>query len=389
MAMAVEKGKYIMYLTGQHPKPPSDPSLLKPITHVALAFMNSALFNKKPSDPPKTRGEWEEKLFTTVGNVRAQFAPGTKVMIAIGGWGDTKGFSEAARTEEGRKNWSANVAAMVKAMGADGVDMDWEYPGGNGADYKQIPNSEKKWEIDAYPLMLAELRSALGPDQLISAAVPGLPRDMLAFTPEKLPSILESIDFFNIMTYDLMNLRDNVTKHHTGLSLSLQSIDAYLKAGLPPAKANLGFAFYVKWFRTESPKNGSGCDKNPIGCKTVLLEDPETGEGTGQAGAFSWNEPVPKELFSSFKRALARGKYDEYVPGYNGAGEGGGHYFWDKVENIWWTWDTPEAIKKKMRPIMVERGLGGAFAWGLGEDGPNFTNLKALTEGLREIGTVQ
>ncbi|OAX83982.1 hypothetical protein ACJ72_01645 [Emergomyces africanus] len=351
--------------------------------------MNSSLFNKKPTDPPRTRDEWEKKLFTAVDKVRAQFAPGTKVMIAIGGWGDTKGFSEAARTEEGRKNWAVNVAAMVTAMGADGVDMDWEYPGGNGADYKQIPNSEKAWEIEAYPLLLAELRSALGPDQLISAAVPGLPRDMLAFTPEKLPSILESIDFFNIMTYDLMNLRDNVTNHHTGLALSLQSIDAYLHAGLPPSKANLGFAFYVKWFRTESPSNGSGCDKNPIGCKTVLLEDPETGESTGQAGAFSWNEPVPKELAASFKRASAGGKYDEYVPGHNGAGNGGGgHYFWDEVENIWWTWDTPEAIKKKMQPIMVERGVGGAFAWGLGEDGPEFTHLKALTEGLRGIGIV-
>lgn len=52
--------------------------------------------------------------------MRKQFAPGTKVMIAIGGWGDTKGFSEAARTVEGRKNWAANVAAMVKEMGADG-----------------------------------------------------------------------------------------------------------------------------------------------------------------------------------------------------------------------------------------------------------------------------
>ncbi|OJD20706.1 hypothetical protein ACJ73_07957 [Blastomyces percursus] len=257
--------------------------------------------------------------------------------------------------------------------------MDWEYPGGNGVDYKQIPNSEKEWEIDAYPLMLAELRSALGHDQIISAAVPGLPRDMLAFTPATLPSILESIDFFNIMTYDLMNLRDNVTKHHTGLSLSLQSIDAYQTAGIPPSKANFGFAFYVRWFRTEKPETGSGCEKNPTGCKTVLLEDLETGESTGQAGTFSWNKPAPSQVAASFERALAGGTYDEFVPACNGA---------DKEENIWWTWDT-ETIKMKMQPIMVARGVGGAFAWELGEDGPEFTRLQALTEGLREIGTVE
>lgn len=59
--------------------------------------------------------------------MRAQFAPDTKVMIAIGGWGDTKGFSEAARTEEGRKNWAGNVAEMVRAMGADGEFIYYIY----------------------------------------------------------------------------------------------------------------------------------------------------------------------------------------------------------------------------------------------------------------------
>ena len=55
---------------------------------------------------------------------------------------------------------------------------------GNGEDYKQIPTSEKAWEIEAYPLLISEIRSALGSNKLISAAVPGLPRDMLAFTKD-------------------------------------------------------------------------------------------------------------------------------------------------------------------------------------------------------------
>lgn len=40
-------------------------------------------------------------LFTRVEKVRTQFAEGTKVVVAIGGWGDSEGFEEAAQSEEG------------------------------------------------------------------------------------------------------------------------------------------------------------------------------------------------------------------------------------------------------------------------------------------------
>jgi chitinase len=52
------------------------------------------------------------------------------------------------------------------------ADIDWEYPGGNGADYKQVPNDQKAYQIDAYPKVLAALRTAIG-DKLLSIAVPG------------------------------------------------------------------------------------------------------------------------------------------------------------------------------------------------------------------------
>jgi len=59
-------------------------------------------------------------LFTTVENVRSQFAPNTKVLVAIGGWGDTEGFEIAAKSEESREKWARAVARMVKNLGADG-----------------------------------------------------------------------------------------------------------------------------------------------------------------------------------------------------------------------------------------------------------------------------
>lgn len=78
-----------------------------------MAFMNSDTFNRKGESP-----DWP--LFMTVEETRAQFAPGTKIMVAIGGWGDTVGFALGATTQESRQNWAQNVAIMIRDTGADG-----------------------------------------------------------------------------------------------------------------------------------------------------------------------------------------------------------------------------------------------------------------------------
>ncbi|CBY01085.1 similar to 42 kDa endochitinase [Plenodomus lingam JN3] len=356
--------KYIMYLTGQHPLVP-EPALVADVSHVALAFMSTSIFNNP--------GQQEWPLFTTVDKVREKFAQDTKIQIAIGGWGDTTAFSRAAQSEANRKLFAMNVAVMLEMTGADGVDVDWEYPGGNGEDYKTHPNEEKEWEIDAYAQLLAEIRTAIGPEKIISAAVPGLQRDMIAFNPSTIPKIMESVDFLNVMTYDLMNRRDNVTKHHTGLAESVQALDAYIERGFPAEKINLGLAFYVKWFKTAEDGH---CDKSPLGCKTELMEDPDTGGDLGKAGAFSWHDEVPTELVKSFSKALKHGEYDQV---------GGGHYYWDEEERLFWSWDTAEAIERKLKTAFDMRRIGGVFAWGLGEDATEFRHLKAANKEVRRL----
>jgi GH18 family chitinase len=73
--------------------------------------MRSSTFNQvEPSAWP---------LFTTVEKVRSQFAKGTAIMVAIGGWGD-EGFAQAAVTKNSRKLFANNVKTMVDFTGADG-----------------------------------------------------------------------------------------------------------------------------------------------------------------------------------------------------------------------------------------------------------------------------
>jgi glycosyl hydrolase family 18 (putative chitinase) len=96
---------------------PPDANKVKHITHVALAFLNSGLFNGDPVRP----GTRQWPLFANVPDIRAQFSSGTKVLVALGGWGDTSGFEVAAKDDESRSAWAKNVAVMVEDVGADGM----------------------------------------------------------------------------------------------------------------------------------------------------------------------------------------------------------------------------------------------------------------------------
>jgi GH18 family chitinase len=194
---------------------------------------------------------------------------------------------------------------------------------------------------------------------------------MLAFTPSHIPTIMKSVDFLNIMTYDLMNRRDNVTKHHTGLKDSLEAIDAYVTSGVELSKTNLGLAFYVKWFKTDVAARQE-CKARPVGCPAALMEDPETGADLGKAGAFSWHDDVPAELRVSFEKALKEGTYDK-----------DGYFYFDAEEDLFWSFDTPDAIRRKVTQIRKKRAIGGVFAWGLGEDAPEFTDLRAANRAVQ------
>ncbi|KAK7424001.1 hypothetical protein QQZ08_008825 [Neonectria magnoliae] len=350
-----------MYLTGQHNVVPAK-NAVADITHVILAFMRSETFNvdKTPSEFP---------LFTTVEEVRSKFVPGTKVMVAIGGWGDNEGFGVAAKTKTLRRRWAKQVAAMIEVVGADGVDVDWEYPGGNRDDYKLIPNSERVWEIEAFVSLIEELRDALSEGKLLSIAVPGKEIDLISFTPSTVPRIIKQADFLNIMTYDLMNRRDTITKHHSGVGDSRDAVQRYINRGAPPHQINLGLGYYVKWFMTQQ------CDADdPRGCPTQLLEDPKTGADMGKTGGFSWHDETLEDVAESFARAQAEGSYDDE----------GSYYYWDDREWRWWTFDTVESIRHKMEDLVPELNVGGVFAWGLGEDAPRFEHFEATVEGVRK-----
>ncbi|TQS33844.1 hypothetical protein Golomagni_05797 [Golovinomyces magnicellulatus] len=388
------------------------------IDHVIMSFASSTLFITSPA------GNYVP--FEEVSWIRSYFDHGTKIMMGIGGWKDNAGFSQGAATNESRKNFASNVAAVCDKHGFDGVNIDWEYPGGNGHDYRLVPNSEKVSEVDTYPLLLAEIRRAIGPKKLLSIAAPGRTEDMIAYTPSKAPEIWPSVDWVNVMTYDLMNRRDNITKHHTSVNESLKVIDHYIdKLYLDPKKINLGFAIFAKYFVVDSNKYcGTG-----LGCLTEPLEN-SNGAYTGQSGIMAFgkenyrkpsaeltetvddtcgvgtiqkfpegqccsihgfcgntydycNNCQGPEFGSGCKIVIQKTKFEIAMENGITDEDAGAEYYYDPESSLFWTWETPHLISRKFKEIVLARGLGGVVAWSLGQDSYDYSHILALQKGSK------
>ena len=53
---------------------------------------------------------------------------GRKILISLGGWGQSDDFSSMAADSAARANFVRNLLAYLADKGYDGADFDWEYP---------------------------------------------------------------------------------------------------------------------------------------------------------------------------------------------------------------------------------------------------------------------
>lgn len=58
-----------------------------------------------------------------ISTIRTEFK-NAKVMIAVGGWGDTIGFSQAAKDDASIQKFANDIKTMLTTTGADGVGMN-------------------------------------------------------------------------------------------------------------------------------------------------------------------------------------------------------------------------------------------------------------------------
>ena len=159
-----------------------------------------------------------------------------KILLAIGGWG-SGGFSEMARSKECRSSFANACKQIIDTLNLDGIDLDWEYPtiGTAGIEYHQS-------DTENFTLLVKDIRKAIGKDKLLTIASSSGAKFI------DFPSIVDKIDFVNIMGYDY----SVPPCHHSALYSSELSakrtsefaVEAHLQAGIPADKLVLGIPFY-------------------------------------------------------------------------------------------------------------------------------------------------
>ncbi|MCF7749421.1 hypothetical protein KQ945_01585 [Bacillus subtilis subsp. subtilis] len=313
------------------------------------------------------RGNWNQ-----LKQLKAKH-PNVKVLISLGGWTWSRGFSSAAQPANRQAFVASCVDAYIKGnlpvtdgaggVGAaagvfDGIDIDWEYPVACGLSCGTPADNAN------YTALLAEFRrqlDAVRPGLLLTVAV-GAGIDKVRVTD---PAAYHPyLDFINVMTYDFHGAWDPQTNHHSALFdspadpstgdqklyNSNDAMEAFLSRGVPASKLNLGIGYYGRgWTGVASGNNG------------LYRSASGAAPGTYEAGIEDWK--VLKNLaWPGYTDSVAKAT-------------------WISNGTTFWSFDTPAMVTEKMGYVKAQ-GLGGAFFWEFSGDDPQGTLTKAIRDGL-------
>lgn len=183
-----------------------------------------------------------------------QVNPELKIVLAVGGWDGSAGFSDAASSKSRRETFARSCAALVREEALDGIDINWEYPVSGGAAGTGHRPADKK----NFTLLLRAVREEL--DRLGDGYVLTATGAAGAGFLEKIePSaVAEITDHIFLMGYDFNGPWEKQTGFNAPLDGIRKSVQAYLQAGVPPEKLVLGMPLYgYRYEGVDSKNNGS------------------------------------------------------------------------------------------------------------------------------------
>ncbi|CAM4403433.1 glycoside hydrolase family 18 protein [Paenibacillus tarimensis] len=285
--------------------------------------------------------------------------PHLKTFISVGGWSWSGRFSDAALTDASRTVFANSAVEFIVKYGFDGVDIDWEYPVVGGAP-GGVNRPEDKQN---FTLLMQKLREKLdeqgardGKRYLLSFA--GGAGAYYANNVE-LAKLQSYADFVNIMSYDIHGPWDT----RTGLNAPLykdpasvfagatsvhDTVQLYIRSGVPAAKVVMGVAFYGYKYDNAANVNGG-------------LYQTYSG-----SAAVTYSEITANYLNKGYVRYFHK---DSLVP-----------YLFNGSSFI--TYDDPESMRIKGEYVR-NQSLGGAMIWALSQDSVSGELLQALHTGIQ------
>lgn len=206
---------------------------------------------------------FDAQNFATL-NALKQQNPSLTVLVSVGGWLGSGGFSNAVLTSQSRKLFVDSVLDFIERYNLDGLDIDWEYPAQVGAGNRFRPEDKQN-----YTLVLQELRQRFNQEQkklhrrLYLSIATGSNAAWLENT--QMGQVQKYVDTVNLMAYDYYEPGSEPT---TGFNSPLftdpkdprqvsadRSVRAFEQAGVPASKIVLGVPFYGHEWGDVPPTN--------------------------------------------------------------------------------------------------------------------------------------
>lgn len=185
-----------------------------------------------------------------------------KTLLSIGGWSLRTYFAPAlTNSTANRKRFATSSVQLLKDLGFDGLDIDWEYPNSTAEAAALVDTCRLfREELDTYAA-----RVPGNPHFYLTLAVPAGPDHFQYFD---MPGLEPYVDFVNLMAYDYMgsNFPDtNRSGHQANVYKSINNprstnydtqtaVQYYLGDGYPGQKLLLGMPLYGRAFaKTKGP----------------------------------------------------------------------------------------------------------------------------------------
>lgn len=167
---------------------------------------------------------------------------GVKVLLSLGG-GGSRSFTNAILNDTCRTRLVQNLKTQVKELKLDGLDIDYEEWDGSEEGASEL-DLQRRSALEA---LYKELREAVGPDVLLSAAVnAGYDTGEYGFYNCFNNTMHQYLDFVSLMIYDATGPWSGThTGPHSGWDYFENAIRHWLeKRELPAEKLVAGVPFY-------------------------------------------------------------------------------------------------------------------------------------------------